>query len=500
MRITRYILLALLCVFVLVSSQALAQSSSAFNQRDDKYRLLGLKRAREAYVVARSEYERQEALFDRELITKVQIEQAHNRFADAEVNYQQSMLAVLFEEQYVSVSGAVKYHSSDGRRHVRLTLANLSGGSSELRQLMDSKDDLFRSLQPDVVHNIYVSLLNDAGAVISQPYETKIDQLRFGQPQTVDFTLLQDVDIVTVYLIYSNGTERNMTVYLQKDNSVDRVAVQSEQFSQEIELGKAADFDLTLEQFSGSQNTYRLDVVNLPRQISRYFSSSGSQARLSQIKFTESSNTKRAALHVELPDRPDNDVIMDSSIIFYVLVYPCEESEKFSGLSKKYWEESEIKALGIGYARLELIPRGRGELRVRAPLLFYSIAKGEEVDMNLSLFNEGSHRIDNIEVKAELPLNWRSEIIPPRVPSLEISEEVPVNLTFVPPDDISEGRYEIRLRSSGSSNSQPVNGVDKTITVEIRSETNVVGASLLVLLLLGTVGGMVIFGVRLSRR
>ena len=41
---------------------------------------------------------------------------------------------------------------------------------------------------------------------------------------------------------------------------------------------------------------------------------------------------------------------------------------------------------------------------------------------------------------------------------------------------------------------------DKTFTVEVRSGTNVLGASLIVLLLLGLVGGIVVFGIRLSRR
>jgi hypothetical protein len=62
-----------------------------------------------------------------------------------------------------------------------------------------------------------------------------------------------------------------MKIFLQKDASVNRVAVQSEQFSQEIELGKSATFDLTLELFSGVSNTFSLEVLNLPRQVDRFF-------------------------------------------------------------------------------------------------------------------------------------------------------------------------------------------------------------------------------------
>ena len=114
----------LLIIFFLVAVPPLTQAQSTFNQRDDEYRLLGLKRAKEAYDFARSEFDRQKILFERDLITRLDLERAQNSLADAEVNYQQSLLAVLFEEQYVSVSSAVKFQSEDGRKRVRLTLSN----------------------------------------------------------------------------------------------------------------------------------------------------------------------------------------------------------------------------------------------------------------------------------------------------------------------------------------------------------------------------------------
>jgi uncharacterized membrane protein len=149
---------------------------------------------------------------------------------------------------------------------------------------------------------------------------------------------------------------------------------------------------------------------------------------------------------------------------------------------------------------LEVVPRGKGELLVKAPLLFHSITSGEEVRMSIDLFNEGSHRIDNIEVQVDLPLNWKKELSPARVPMLEIAEEARIGFTFIPPDDVAEGKYDIRLRTSGISNNQPISGEDKTVTVEVRAETNVFGSVLIILLLVVIVGGMVVFGIRLSRR
>jgi len=93
-------------------------------------------------------------------------------------------------------------------------------------------------------------LYNNEGAIISQPYERKIESLKAGEPRVIEFGLLQDLDVLTVNIIYGNGSSRTLKIFLQKDNTANRVLVQSQQFSQEAELGKSATFDLTLELFS----------------------------------------------------------------------------------------------------------------------------------------------------------------------------------------------------------------------------------------------------------
>lgn len=489
---------ALLLICLLFAVESSAQVN--YNQRDDKYRLLGLKRAKEAYETSRRDHERQKELYNKGLISQAELDRQRSVFADAEVNYQQSLLAVLFEAQYVSVSRAVKYKTSGGGNHVRVRLVNTSGGGSEFQKLLNIDEALFRTLQPEIINNVYVSILNDQGAIISQPFEAKVPELRYGEPKELDFTLLQDLDVVTVSLIYGNGASRTMKVYLQKDASVNRVVVQSEQFSQEVDLGKSATFDLTLELFSGANNTFSLEVVNLPRQINRFFKDPSGQARLSQFKFTESANTRRAALEVSLPDRPTAEVAMDKPIPFFVLVIPRDQAAKLGDITGRRWTQEEIEKLGVGFARLELLPRGKGKLLVRAPQLFQSIKPDGIVEMTIELVNEGSRRMDNIEVKVDQPLNWKKEIEPAVISTLEIGSEQQVHLRFIPPSEVSVGRYDMRLRTSGMSDNQPVNGEDKTVTVEIQAETNVFGTALLILLIVGLVGGIVVFGIRLSRK
>ena len=477
-----------------------AQGVSTFNQRDDTYRLLGLKRAKETYEMALNDYRRQEELFSKQLINQAEFERAKNILSDAEVNYQQSLLAVLFEEQFITVTEAIKYHAPDGARRVRLTIANTSGGTAEFQKLLNIDDELFQSLQPDVINNVYVSLLNDDQTIVGQPYEKKIDVLRHGEPKQIDFGLLEDLDIVTVYIIYSNGMERSMKIFLQKDATVNKVAVQSEQFSQEIELGEKASFDLSLELFSGVDKTFSLVVVNLPDQIGRFFKNPDGDARLSQIKFTESSRTKRAALEVSLPDRPTDEVPIDKPIPFYVLVMPNDKMNSALDFSKKIWTDEEVEKLDVGFVRLEMIPRGIGKLLIRAPQLYRSIEMGEPANLKMELVNEGSHRLDNIDIKVDLPLNWQKRIDPQTVLSLGVGEEALVSLDFFPSEDVSVGKYDLRVRTSAVSNNQRVNGDDKTLTVEIRASANLLGTAIVVIFIVGLVGGIVVFGVRLSKR
>jgi hypothetical protein len=492
----RFLLFATLTAISVTSSVAQVN----YNQRDDKYRLLGLKRAKEADETAKKDLDRDQEMYSRKLISQAELDRAKNVCADAEVNYQQSLLAVLFEQQFVSVARAVKYQARNGTKHVRLTVANTSGGSAEYQKLLNIEDKLFRSLQPDIVNNVYVSLSNNDGAIVSQPYEAKIAQLRYGEPVVIDFLLLQDLDAATVNMIYGNGTTRTMKIYFQKDASVNKVAVQSQQFSQEVELGQSATYDLTLELFSGLENTYRLEVVNLPPQIDRYFKDPASGARLSQFKFMESTNTRKAALQVSLPDRPTEEVIMDKPIKFFLLVVPHDRADKMPDLQNTVWTQEEVEKLDVGFVRLELVPRGQGKLLVRAQQLFFTIKAQGKVFMHADVANEGTRRLDNIEVKTDLPLNWTKKIDPEVITSLGVGEEQRVSFEFTPPADVAVGRYEIRLRTSGLSDNYPVNAEDKTVTVEIAAGTNILGISVLVLLIVGIVAGIVIVGIRLSKR
>jgi len=497
-RTTFSISIWLLAFLFLVPTEINAQSPFP-NARDDSYPLLGLKRAKSSYDRAASELARQEELYNKELISQDEYELALNNFQDAEVNYQQSLLVLLFEQQFVSIKRALKTQGDDNVKRVRVTLENTSSATAEFAQVVQMEDELFRSLQPDIVHNIYVSLSNDDGAIISSPYEIKIEELRSGNPETVEFDLLQDLDEVTVNIIYGNGASRSPKVFLEKDASANKVLVQSERFSQEVELGNSANFGLGLELFSGLDDTYKLEVVNLPSSVTRFFNEQGEQGRISQIKFTESKNNIQANLQISLPDRPTNDVPMDEPIDFYVLAIPITKLDDFNENSGN-WTLEEIEALDVGFVQLEMIPRGVGQLVVKTPQLYDEYEFSGPVEFTFEVVNEGTRRLDNIEFELDAPFGWEKRLEPSIIPSLGVREEITVRLFLTPTEDISVGRYETRMRSTSLSDNQPVNAEDKTFTVQVSAQANVFGTSIILMLIIGLVGGLVFFGIKLSKK
>ncbi len=100
----------------------------------------------------------------------------------------------------------------------------------------------------------------------------------------------------------------------------------------------------------------------------------------------------------------------------------------------------------------------------------------------------------------DLPLNWTKEVKPQIIESLDIRNEKRIVITFTPPDDVPVGKYDIRLRTTCIADEKLVKAEDKTITIEIKQTENVIGTILLILLIIGLVAGIVIFGIKLTRK
>ena len=218
------------------------------------------------------------------------------------------------------------------------------------------------------------------------------------------------------------------------------------------------------------------------------------------MKFSQDINTRKMALAVYLPDRYDSSSFMiDEPIDFFAAAIPRSSAERVADKEKQY-TAAELAQLNISFIRLELVPRGVGRIQVRASNFYQELKPGEQVRMNLTVANDGTRRLDNIKVQAEPPLNWTSTIAPDLVATLLPGKEDIVAVTLTPPPDVSVGDYETTIKTEAFASNRKVESDDKKIRIHITSSANILGTAALILLLVGILVGVVVFGVRLSRR
>ena len=497
-----------LVLFSIPCSRIPGYSQSLNSERNDEaFLILALKKQKAAYDLAKSEYQSALELVKRELISRGEFEKTQASFINQEISYQQAMLRVIFDQPHIVIEEAVKYQAQDGKKRVRLSLKNTTGGVADYEKLVETDADVFDpSLQPDKINNVFISLheateTGGVGPIISQPYEGKIATIRFGQKAEIDFLLLKDVEVVTVSMTYAGKTDQRH-IYLQKDAGADRVVVTSPNFSQEVNLSESATFTLDLERFSSDNDVFQLSVVNLPRQISYSFMdpSSAQSRRLSQINFTQGVSSKQLELDVFLPDRTSDRVTIDEPLAFYVLVVPQETWRKLQPLDDEMFSEEQIAELNTGKVRLELTPRGVGRIEVRAVNLYHEIKTDDTVDMDITVLNDGTRRLDNIRIRTNMPINWQSRINPDVISSLIPDKETLVKLKFLPPSGVDVGDYEIQIQTEALADNRPVQTQDKTVRIHVSARTNLILSAGLVFSVIGIVIGIVWYGVKLTRR
>jgi len=474
----------------------------AQSQESQSMKLLRLKSAQLQLEQKKGDFDRALNLKESGLISEAEFSLTRTYYLQAQVDYQQALISFMGSEARISVAGAVKFQDRAGKKFVRVTLRYSSKELKELAKLNISAEDLFPIDFMREIKDVHVSLLSE-GKIISDPYERTVASLPLETERDVTFGLLRDVENLDISVSYSGKSEIT-SVYLQKGISANLVTINSPQFSQEADLESTATYDLSLEKFSGEANVFKLEAVNLPPQITHEFSEPLTGARLSQIMFSEGVTSLRLSLKLYLPKNPDSRVVLDKPLEFHVLALDNEQiltlrkiqARDDSGIAT----EEEIEGLKSGGAKLEIIPRGVPRVEVQALNLYHEIKVGETVDMDVTIKNTGTRRLNNVRVFCDLPLNWRAEIVPDLIPVLDQNKDEVVRIRFIPPADVSVGDYEPKIRTDSIAENRRVESLDKIVRIHVASKTNILGIGALVLLLMGLLVGIVVFGVKLTRR
>jgi len=486
----KHFILLLSCLFL---------SYAAFSQEDQAGIALDLKKARAAYEIAQQKFNNDKEMYDQKAISLSDFNNSKNEFLSREVDYQKLILRLISQQSYIIVEKAVKYQNNKGEKRVRLILRSSTEGNQDYLKQFEQHFDVFTpEMRTAKVYNIFVSINNIAdNTIIGSPYEIRIPFIDNGATANADFNLLRDAESVQVMLNY-NGKKDTKNIYLEKDASANMVAVNSTQFAQETDLGSSASYDLSLERFSSSDDVYRFLVVNLPRQVSYDLYDADNNARLSQLRFNQGVNIRKLSIKAYLPDREDDDIKIDHPIDFYVIVLTDAEYTKMA--DKRQMTQVEIDQIQAGKIKLQLIPKGVGRLMVKAPSLYHEIKTGETLAMKITVVNDGTRVLDNIKISTENPLNWKVTITPEIIKTLAPGKEQEVSLSIIPPDDVSVGAQEVKIKTQATANNRTVDTEDKTVRIQVDARTPVFGTILLILLLVGVLVGIVVFGIKISRR
>lgn len=484
-----------------LSSSGWAQSGGSSDIQEQE-KLLELRRSEVLLESARARFEEKQRLAELNLISRSELETARTELLKAEIDYQQSFLSLFSRTPRLSVVEGVKSIASDGSRRVKLVVANSSLVAMDYRRLgiLESKVPVADALKLREIENVFVSLKNEEGAIISEPYEIHIDRLKVGEKEEISFELLKDVDVVTVSLSYAGRVEERK-VFLKKDASANLVTIQPEQISQEADLGGEAVYPLKLERFTSDGKVFQLLTANLPEQIEAEFRAAESEARLSQILFGEGETTKRIHLRLSLPLMVSREEFaLDRPLRFWVVALRPELARSFQEKGAFGLSEQEIERVEAGKARLEITPRGLGKLEVKASNLFQEIEPAETAEFRLSVRNVGTRLLRNVQISTDQLLDWRSAVEPEKIPSLEVNQESGVLVRILPPKQVMIGDYSVRIRVEGTSGNRAVQFDDLSARVRVSSPPNLWFNVLISLLLFFFVLGLVVVGIRIARR
>ena len=439
----------------------------------------------------------QEKTLDFELRRNVDSLIVSLKYLDQEIPYK---IHLEEDTRHISILSAKKFRiasNTGGQMMVTIQLKNTS--TTEAMPINATPEEIAAANE---IRGIYISLLDVIDDTnIVKPYEEKIPVLGYNETVELTFQLQKDVESLKVSLKYPELAEPDTRlIYLQKESALDVVNVSSLRFSQEGNLGSSVTYDLTLDRLAETENTFQLRVINLLNRLSFEFQDPETKSRQSQVKFTQEQSKRNLSLIVYLPEELDASYL-DSTLEFYVAVIDDAEATELGGVNNRLELPADrISGIQGGVERFELIPKGVPEIEVFVPNAFQTIKIGEEVNMTATLKNIGTRDLVDIRMLVDVNTDWKYTVIPEVIGSLKRNEETDIQLTLRPPADIGVGEYQAKLNAEVTVDNRKFEARDRSITVQVESQTQMSVTTLLFGALILLMIGIVIVTIRISRR
>ena len=520
----------------MVGSAAAQVAGDDALSRDEKLILLQTKQARLDLEKAKTEMDRRELelndtkdLFEERIVTANEYYKAQQAYEEARISHEQAQIQLeqtrlefLKNATLVRVSNAKKYRGPEGQTMMAsVTLVNASD-IAKARIVMSSGETGALLTDEETagllkVDNIIVTLwgtadfqvgddeqrMRTAKAIIGDPFQHIVPELRLGESKELAFELLKrDTEQVAVQVEYLE-TSREYDVFLKMESLEDLPTIVSDQFDQHGDLGTTIRFNLHLERLAKTEQSFSLCVLNWPEEISFDFKDKKTKATMTTLKFSGEESMRAVDFEVNIPEKLDPNFI-DASLPFYVVVTRPKEMESIYALRKKYGDDpippEEILKIKGNAVELVLIPKGVGKLDFIVGNLFKEIKQEETTDLKFSVMGSGTLPVYRVTPEISLPLEWEGEVTPRQVSVIEPDQKMLFTISVRPPVDVRVGEYTVNVEVEGHSGVEVIDAGEKNFTVKLVASGGATGTLILMVVLVVMVLGIAVASVKIARR
>jgi len=454
----------------------------------------------------KTEYTGMKELYDKLYVSGQRHQKALTDLEDAQTAYETAVIALrqtelsfLQNASRISVIEATQSLNEEKKRVLEFTLKNTSNVMEAIvtDQDLENMNEIKERLR---IENILITVLA-TNIQIGKPFEIVIPSLGYEEQYTDKFVLQQQqIDAVQLRIEYLSKVD-NRTVYMEKRSGEDIPRVTSIQFAQEGNAGSTVEFDVDLERLAEDAATFTLEVVNLPDYIRGRFDDQGNV--LTEVKFPERVAKRNLEVHCYVPEETSED-FLDKSIDFFAVVGPEKAVRQLkvleADIAPKPVTAEQIEALKVGYEMLRLTPRGRPELRIDAPNLYFETQPEQPVEIRVVIKNSGTATLREVRLETIKPYDWIVNITPDLFAEMKPREEMPADISVMLPESIGTGIYDLRAVVKCQYQGQPVQSPEKEFRISVKSKVNL---GLTIALFGGIVLAMVglaVFTIRLARR
>lgn len=455
----------------------------------------------------KSDYDIIEELYDEKIETLESLNKARRKSLQSELMYKEAVfqldrtrLEFLKDATRVAIREARKYRTLDGRRQVDIVLENASQLDQALSLNPDREESEIRPLLE--IQNLKVSLTASLGTIVAEPYEILVPSLPLGERVRLTFRLLHDFEDVVVDLTHLDGSVELLHIVMRRESSQDLPTINSVQFSQEGDLNTRVNFDLILERLAEDEKTFRLALVNLPREITPAFLDPGTNASLTQVKFSEEVTRQQLELELQIPEKLSRGYV-DRTIEFFVFITDAAGFERIGELNREHRGPIPLEAVNTipgNKERFELIPRGRGALETLIANRYQEVRTGEDVLVRVDLLNTGTLEVEKVHLVLTPPLDWTWSSEPDTIDRILPGEKEPVNITLVQPAGLGVSEYDVRVEAAGYEGPERIEAQEKDITIRVEKRARVIRNALIIAAVIALVVGVAVGSIKVSRR